>query len=171
MNNRVNIDVKFGIWCARQTLHLWDPPEEVKSWLADPKPEQATKAADMAWDARMAEVERSANARVAADLVFDLDANPRGSIAAVAAIETSWTAAESVVATVVSAAGEAGAAWMAASAATYAAQAFDTTIGQLRLDYVATWTDAELSRAEGEWIEAATAEIFERTSMRLSCIP
>jgi len=107
----MNTDVKFAIWCVRKCLHLWDAPEEVTSWLTDPKPELAAEAAEAA--------------------------------------EAAWAAR---------------AAAQAAKAAEHAAQALDTTVGQLRLDYVATWTDEQLAQASGDWIEAATAEIFERAA-------
>jgi len=139
-------DVDFGIWCARQCLHLWDPPEEVKSWLADPKPEQATKVADMADEARTT---IAVNAAEAAGWSATWATGPVEAAAwAAGAVEAAAWAVEA-------------AAWIA-KAAEHTAKALDTTPGQLRLDYVATWTDDELARAEGEWIEPATVEVFDR---------
>jgi len=127
-------------------VHLWDAPEEVKSWLADPKISRAAEAARAAWAvAYGAEVPRRLAARAAARAAWGAEAAE----AAAAAARAAWAAS---------------AAAAAARAVEHAAQALGTTIGQLRLDYVATWNNDELARAWGEWIEAATVEIFERTA-------
>jgi len=131
----MNTDVKFAIWCARKCLHLWDPPEEVKSWLADPKPEWAAEAARAA--AAVAWSAKSAGAAGAAAWAAS---------AATRAAEAAWAATR------------------AAEAAERTALVLDTTAGQLRLDFMATWTDEQLAQASGDWIEPATAEIFERAA-------
>jgi hypothetical protein len=64
------------------------------------------------------------------------------------------------------AASAASAAWAAARAAAraayWAAQALDTTETELRLAFVKTWTDEQLSTTDPEWIEYATVEIMNR---------
>jgi len=130
----MSTDAKFVVWCAQKCVHLWDAPEEVKSWLADPKLEGAAGVAE------------AARAALAAD-----EAEGAGWAA--------WTALRAARATRAAAA----TAW-AAEVARAAAKALGTRVGQLRLDYVATWTDEQLAQASGDWIEPATVEIFERAA-------
>jgi len=129
----MNTDVDFAVWCARQCLHLWNAPRKVKSWLTDPKPERAAEAA---WTAAVW-VEVSTGEGAQSNWAANAAADAAEAVRAVQAGRAVW-------------------------AAKLAVMALDTTIGQLRLDYVATWSDNELALAEGEWIEAATVEILDR---------
>lgn len=68
--------------------------------------------------------------------------------AAAEAVSVSWEAREAVI-------------W-AANAAIWAAKALDTTVTDLKLEYVKTWTSKELAQADDDWIEVATVEILNR---------
>jgi hypothetical protein len=46
----------------------------------------------------------------------------------------------------------------------WAASAFGTTVGEIKLEFVSTFTDEELKTTASEWIEYATVELFARYS-------
>lgn len=133
----------FAIWCARKCLHLWDATDEVKEWLEDPKPETAEPISAAADDA--------AYAAWAAPQVFTCET---GADAAEAAADATYWAAWAEEESATERAAERAAHW--------AAKALHTPVTDLKLEYVKTWTDDELGKADDPWIEAATVEILNR---------
>lgn len=140
----MNCDIDFAIWCAKRCLHLWNAPDEVKDWFKDPRPETA----EAVWAAALAAAE-AAYAAEAEDAAWAA-ANAAN---AVEAEDEAWEAEDDAAKY---------AAKEAAGAAAKAARALNTTVTELRFEFVKTWTDDELAKTEEDWIEAATVEILDR---------
>lgn len=150
-------DIEFAIWCAKKCLHLWNAPDVVKEWLENPKPEIA-KVAVAAWAAANTTWAAEEAAGAAANTIWAAGAT----WAAAEAVEAAAKVAEAAVEAAQSAEAAAWAAGEAAYAAEYAAKTLNTTVTELKLEYVKTWSMDELEHAEGDWIEFATVELFNR---------
>lgn len=130
----MNTNQKFALWCARKCLLLWKPPQEVIDWLD----------AESIWD----DNERSSN-KYTAKAYSSIINQKRTSNALVATMEAIWTMRDS--------------AW-ANGTAYWTAVAFDVSEQEIRLEYISTWTDKELTTVDPDWIAYATVEIMKRSS-------
>lgn len=130
----MTLNQRFAVFCAKKCLHLWKAPTVVIEWLNNPQAETAYKAAN----ATVYSAYKAANR----------------------AEEVSYAAGRSAAYTVA----RGTAADIAHSAAKHASRALDTTEGNLRQQFVATWSEEDLKTEDPDWIEYATAELFERAA-------